>query len=231
MFLKYNYAYGSATTDNNLVNGTAKAGTVLVPGLLQQVQEYLSNGILSKFQDRRVHIIWGGANDAVANPALALQPNTIVASLMKSVTALLTADVEDIIVFNLVPLQIIPVNAALNSPATFIQLTAYVNYVINASLPGLKQQINPNAKVYLFDLHSFISALYANPPSPINNKTGYCWAVVGATIPQYCNNPQNYFFVDTFHFSTPVQKKLAEAVGKFFEKGFTPSASNYFYAV
>jgi len=230
VLVKYNYAHGSATTDNNLVKGYAQAGAVLVPGLLQQVEEYVNNPLLSLFRNCSAHIIWGGANDAVADPTLAAQRQVVVASLIKSVSALLAAGDKDLIVFNQVLFQIIPVNAKLNQSALFIQLTAAVNYLTNAYLQGLKQAY-PNANIYLFDVHTLVSNLYANPPSPINDVTGYCWAVTGTTISSACNNPNNYFFADTFHFTTPVQQKLAKAVGKFFDNDFTPSAENFFYKI
>jgi phospholipase/lecithinase/hemolysin len=230
VLLKYNYAYGSATTDNNLAKGYAKGGTVLVPGLLQQVQQYLSDPKLPYAVDYNVHIVWGGANDASANPALALEPQLIVGSLMSSVTALLAGDAKTIIVFNQEPFQNIPVNAAVNEPLQLIELTAYVNTLTNASLQQI-QKANPKAKIYLFDLHSLITDLLANPPPPVIHTTGYCWNVTGLTIQKYCDNPKQYFFVDTFHFTTPIQKKLAQAVEKFFQFDFKPSADNYFYAV
>ena len=230
VFVKYNYAYGSATTDNNFVNGYTKANTVPVPGLLQQVQEYLNDTTLSLFRHKIVPIIWGGANDPIANPALALRPDLVVGSLMKSAKALLAGNVTNLIVFNQEPFEIVPINAALNQSAQFIQLTAVVNTLTNASLQQMKAAY-PNTQIYLFDLHSLIAKLYANPPKPIKYTTGYCWAVVGTTIPNYCKNPTNYFFADTFHFTTPVQRKIGEAVGKFFEKDFAPRAENYFYAI
>jgi phospholipase/lecithinase/hemolysin len=230
VFLKYNYAYGSATTDNNVAVGLAKYGTVLVPGLLQQVQEYLSDFKLPYALENTVHILWGGANDASANPALATQPQLIIASLMNSVTTLLAGGAKHIIVFNQEPFQNVPVNAALNQPAEFIELTAYVNALTNASLQAI-QAANPQAKIYLFDLHSLITNLLENPPPPVIHTTGYCWNVTGSTIQIYCNQPKQYFFIDTFHLSSPIQQKLAQAVDKFFVPGFTPSADNYFYSV
>jgi phospholipase/lecithinase/hemolysin len=230
VFLKYNFAYGSATTDNNFVKGYAKDNTVLVPGLLQQVQQYLSNFNLPFLLDNTVHIVWGGANDAIADPALAAQPQLIISSLMNSVTALLAGGAKNIIVFNQEPFQNIPQNAVLNQPLEFIQLTAYVNALTNASLQAI-QAANPQAKIYLFDLHTLITNLFANPPPPVIHTSGYCWNVTGLTIQKYCDNPKQYFFVDTFHFSTPIQQKLAQAVGNFFKLGFTPSADNYFYSV
>jgi phospholipase/lecithinase/hemolysin len=230
VFLKYNFAYGSATTDNNFVQGFAKDNTVLVPGLLQQVQEYLSDFKFPYALDHTVHIVWGGANDVIADPALALKPQLIIGSLINSVTTLLAGGAKHIIVFNQEPFQNVPLNAVLNQSLQFIELTAYVNAVTNISLQAI-QAANPQAKIYLFDLHSLVTNLFANPPPPVIHTSGYCWNTTGLTIHTYCNNPKQYFFIDNFHFSSPVQQKLAQAVDEFFKLGFTPSAENYFYTV
>ncbi len=228
--LKYNYAYGSATTDNNFVPGYAKLNTVLVPGILQQVDQYLNDPKGYFALDRIIHIIWGGANDVIANSTLAATPQLIIQSLMQSVTTLLAAGAKHIIVFNQEPFQNIPQISQLNEPAQFTYLTNVVNNLTNVSLQTI-QAANPSASIYLFDLHSLITNLLANPPSPVNNTVGFCWNAINiTTVGIYCSDPSTYFFIDKFHFTTLVQKQLAAAVGKFFQFGFSPSPSNYFYA-
>jgi phospholipase/lecithinase/hemolysin len=230
VLVKYNYAYGSATTDNNFVPGYAKLNTVLVPGILQQVNQYLTDFQFSGAIPNTVHIIWGGANDAIAKPALAATPQLIVQSLMQSVTTLLAGHAKTIIVFNQEPFQNIPQNSELNELAQFTYLTTVVNNLISESLQTI-QAANPSASIYLFDLHSLITNLLLNPPSPVTNTVGFCWnAVNTATVGIYCSDANTYFFVDKFHFSAPVQQALAAAVSQFFQSGFSPSPSNYFYA-
>jgi outer membrane lipase/esterase len=230
VFVKYNYAYGSATTDNNFVKGYAKLNTVLVPGMLQQVNQYLSDFDDPFALNNNIHIIWGGANDVIENSTLAKTPQLIVQSLMLSVTTLLAAGAKNIIVFNQEPFQNVPFNSALNKPAEFIYLTSVVNNLINASLQSIKAA-NPSASIYLFDLHSLITNLLANPPYPVTNTVNYCWNDINiTTVGIYCSNPNTNFFVDNFHFTAPVQQKLADAVSQFFQFGFNPSSANYFYA-
>jgi phospholipase/lecithinase/hemolysin len=193
VLVKYNYAYGSATTDNNFVKGYAKLNTVLVPGMLQQVIQYLTDY----------------NNSCSLNNPFSL---------------------NNIIVFNQEPFQNVPINSALNQPAQFIYLTSVVNKLINASLQSIKAA-NPSASIYLFDLHSFITYLLANPPYPVTNTVNYCWNDTSiTTVGVYCSNPNTNFFIDNFHFTAPVQQKLADAVSQFFQYGFNPSPANYFYA-
>lgn len=230
VLLKYNYAYGSATTDNNLVQGIAKYGTVPVPGLLQQVQQYLSDFTIPSFVENTVQIVWGGANDAGADPALLAQPYLIINSLMKSVTTLLAGGAKTIIVFYQEPFQYVPANAALNQPAQFAYITNLVNGLTKANLTAI-QTANPQAKLYLFDLYTLIDTLYKNPPAPVIYTTGSCWVVTGSTVSVPCAKPKEYFFADTNHLGSVIQQKVADAVGEFFKHGFTPSSANYFSTV
>jgi phospholipase/lecithinase/hemolysin len=234
VLFKYNYAYGSATTDNSLIPGYADDGKVLVPGILQQVQQYLSNPILHLSIAYNVHTVWGGANDVIDKPPLAGQPQVIIESLLSSVIALLEGGAKTIIVFNQEPFQNVPALHGFATAQELIEITAGVNLLINAGLQEIKAAANtdPGVQLYLFDLHSLISNLYANPPSPVIYTNGSCWVVQGAIIAEGpCSDPNQYFFADTLHFSAPIQKKVAQAVGEFFKRGFQPSPANYFYAV
>jgi phospholipase/lecithinase/hemolysin len=49
------YAYGSATTDSNLVQGYTKGNKIPVPGMLQQVQLYLNNTNVNTITAHSVH--------------------------------------------------------------------------------------------------------------------------------------------------------------------------------
>jgi phospholipase/lecithinase/hemolysin len=233
VFVKYNYAYGSATTDNNLVPGLTKLNTVPVPGILQQVQQYISNPPDFLALLTNVHIIWGGANDIIFKPALIETPLVIVQSLMNSTIALLKAGAKNIVFFNQEPFQDDPYVRAENQPVLFTEVTIASNNAINASLQAL-QAAYPEASIYLFDLHSLITDLLANPPPPITNTTGYCWDDDHSFthVIMYCSNPNTFFFLDNFHFTSPVQQKLAEAVHKFFKFGFIPNSptGRYFYS-
>jgi len=231
VLFKLNYAYGSATTDSGLVQGLAKLNTVPVPGILQQVTQYLQAPPLLFAPSSTVCILWGGANDLIFNQTLARYPEAIVTSLMNSVIALLAAGVKNIIVFNQEPFQAVPFASLQNQHQLFVELTAAINIGINSSLKAL-QAVNPQASLYLFELYTIINDQLANPPSPVTDIVNYCWIDYNLTaVLQICSNANTYFFVDTFHFSAPVQQQLANAVNQFFYYGFQPnSASSYFYS-
>jgi len=228
VFLKFNYAYGSATTDNNFVLGLAKYNTTIVPGILQQVQSYVNDPIFHLLRENTVHTVWGGANDAGVKPALLAQPYLIINSLMNSVTTLLAGKAKTIIVFYQPPFQYAPANAAQN-PAQLAALTNYINGLIRANVTTI-QAANPQAKIYIFDTYTFIDNLYKNPPPPIIYTTVPCWIITNSTASAACPNPKEHFFADTLHFGSVVQQYLAAAVDEFFKPGFTPSATNHFIA-
>jgi phospholipase/lecithinase/hemolysin len=116
-----NYAYGSATTDNNLVQGYTQGNTIPVPGMLQQVQFYLNDTNVNEIDfERTIYILWGGGNDIIFNRNLL--PEVIAASLLKSAQALLDIGAKNILVFNQVPVQYFPFSKPYNSPELFTYL-------------------------------------------------------------------------------------------------------------
>lgn len=148
---------------------------------------------------------------------------------MNSAKDLLNAKATNIIVFNVVPLQSIPANSILNQPQVFGGITLVSNIAVNASLQALQTNYTQSS-ISLFNLNSFITNLLNSPPSPITNTVNNCWDNGNVTtVIKYCTDPTKYFFVDKLHFSSTVQKALADTVGEFFNIGFIPSPSNYFY--
>ena len=116
------YAYGSATTDNNFVQGYAKLNTVPVPGVRQQIKIYLNNTRIKNINfEKTLYIIWAGGNDFLFNPLVTI--NAIINSLMNSVRDLLAIGAKHIIVFNQVPNQALPINSKRNITSFF-----YINY-------------------------------------------------------------------------------------------------------
>jgi phospholipase/lecithinase/hemolysin len=222
---KADYAYGSATTDNNIVKGYAKLNTVLVPGVLQQVGIYL-NG--SRKTDRRVldpvYIIWAGGNDFIFNATIS--PVTVVNSLLSSVKALLAIGAKNIIVFNQAPFQALPSVSILNQTAVYTALTAFLNNATYTGLQAIQTNYTHTSKLHLFDLNRLITNIIIKPPPPINNTVNNCWSVYNITaISEYCQDPNTYLFLDTIHFSAPVQKMIAEAIQPFFCHDYTENAN------
>jgi phospholipase/lecithinase/hemolysin len=73
VLIKVDYAYGSATTDNDFVQGLAKLNTVPVSSVRQQVAQYLANTYNFFFNLNLIlplHVIWAGGNDFLFNNSI-----------------------------------------------------------------------------------------------------------------------------------------------------------------
>jgi outer membrane lipase/esterase len=209
-----NYAYGSATTDNNLVQGYTKGNTVPVPGILQQVQTYLNQNKPSKSDfNCTLYIISGGANDFIFNSTLT--PVQIVPSLLKSVTTLLAAGAKYILVFNQVPFQSYPFTRPFNNVPLFTEFTDAANELTTVLLAQIQTSF-PQASLNIFNLNLVISKVLA-PSTYFTNTVDNCWVAVNATYVQIlCPNPDRYVFLDVFHVTTRVHALIAEALRPFF---------------
>lgn len=214
---KTSYAYGSATTDNNLVVGLAKANTIPVPGIRQQVNTYLNETRLKKVKrERRVHAIWGIGNDFVFSATST--PVSSVNSLMSSVKALLDAGAKNLVVFNGQPAQLLPYSRLSGQPIQlFIGLTTAINNLILANLTTIKSNY-PHANIYLFDVNALFTKIISNTASvTFADTTNPCWVVLSATtVSPPCPNPNEHVFVDIFHVSAPAQQLIADAVQPLF---------------
>jgi outer membrane lipase/esterase len=209
-----NYAYGSATTDNNLVQGYAQGNTVPVPGMRQQIQLYLNNTNVNSIDfARTLYILWGGGNDFIFN--MNLYPNVIAASLLSSAQALLDIGAKNILVFNQVPVQYFPFSKPFGIPELFIYLTDEGNLHIS-NLTESMQLDNPQASLNIFDIHSLVLNILTENSTYFTNTVDNCWLNFNATtVVQLCPDPDKYFFVDTLHLTTRAHGLVADAIRPF----------------
>ena len=219
VLIQANYAFDSATTDNKFVQGYTKLGTVPVPGLRQQVAQYLSNNyqFLSYFSLRlALHIVWAGGDDYVFNNAVTAQQ--IINSLSNSLVDLLRAGVKTLLVFNQPPAQYFPLYSTPTQAANAGELAREFNTDLKAKLATLKESY-PQASISLFDTHSMITDVLANsqkPPTFTNNSTA-CWTVNNLrTVTENCPDATKYVFLDNIHFTSTVHRMIADAVQPLF---------------
>jgi phospholipase/lecithinase/hemolysin len=217
--IKFDYAYGSATTDSNFVQGYADLNQIPVPGVRQQVAEYLNTNckrLLEFNLEHSFHVVWAGANDFLFNNSVT--PQQIVNSLSHSLVALLNAGVKHLIVFNQAPGQYAPYFIT-SGYATYVgELVQLGNVDLNTILATLKQTYS-EASIYMFDTHSLITSVLASNQF-INNNTA-CWTVYNATtVIQNCSDPTKYVYVDALHFSSTVEQIIADAMQAFFSCSF-----------
>ena len=226
---KKSYAYGSATTDENLVRGSTKYFTIFVPGIRQEVGTYLNETCPKNIQSARsVHVIWGGGNDFVFSQTVT--PAQSVNSFMNSVKDLLNAGVKTLIIFNQPPAQLLPYAGTLPIPrAAVAALTNGINTAIAGSL-GLIKPAYPNAAIYLFDVNTLLTNIISNPASStFSNRVDACWYVNATKVYKLCPDANEYVFVDAIHFSTRVHQFIVRAVQPFFSDSFQDNTPGSYF--
>jgi phospholipase/lecithinase/hemolysin len=167
---------------------------------------------------RTLYILEGGGNDLIFGLTLGgvvLLPDVIVASLFKSVQALLDIGAKNILVFNQPPVQYFPFSKPYNSPELFIYLTDQANLDIS-NLTQSMQLDNPQASLNIFDFHSLILNIVTENSTYFTNTVDNCWLYVNVTtVLEFCSNPDEYLFVDVIHLTSRAYGLIADAVRPF----------------
>jgi phospholipase/lecithinase/hemolysin len=136
---------------------------------------------------------------------------------MNSVKDLLNAGAKNLLIFNQPPAQDLPYTTETYGSSAFIkayftQLTNTGNSQLQSSLQALKPSYT-TASINIFDLHTLITDIIASNSSNFTNTVNNCWNAVNlTTVIEYCTDPAEYIFLDPIHFSSTVQKMIANAL-------------------
>ncbi|CAF1157740.1 unnamed protein product, partial [Didymodactylos carnosus] len=140
-----NYAYGGATTDNQLVQGFTIYKNTPVPGALQQIKLFHQNKTGKQIpQKQRLYFLSAGGNNFFYNNSISYQ--AITESLLKCVQLLLSYGAQHVFVFNFPPYQYSPIITQSGN----LSLQQYVgNFIIrsNQLLLNATQKLNGRATV------------------------------------------------------------------------------------
>jgi len=224
-----NYAYGGATTDNNLVVGFTEFNTI-VPGVRQQIMMYKNATDLTKVNfARTIYIVWIGGNDYYFDQIIL--PSIVVNSLMNGVNDLIQLGAQHLLIVNQPPLQAYPAALPLNMSAALNTITLLHNDDLSNSIQTLQSNLT-NLSFYLFDVWSLITNILLNSSAyGINNTNNNCWYTLNGTVIQLCTDPNTYLFIDEFHFQTNVHQFIADSARKLLvpsNGGIKPSYSIIF---
>jgi len=218
-----NYAYDGATIDNdNLIAGFTGPNRTRVPGVRQQIKYYLSNNDITTINlARTLYVIWAGADDYLDNSSLT--SDLVVNSLMDAVYDLVLVEIANLLIINLPPLQSYPDfnNSTYNSTLSE-RVIDHNNYLVSNI-----SQIQTNYEtttIKIFDLYSLITGILSNNSILTLNKINKCWNIVNYNIVSQCTNPNNYVFIDDFHFTTSIHQTIANNIVQF----LPPSSSDHF---
>ncbi|CAF3966790.1 unnamed protein product [Rotaria sordida] len=206
-----NYAYGSATTDNNLVQGYT-AFNMMVPGIRQQITTYKNITDFNKINfNRIIYIIWAGENDYFFN--ITLSASSVVKSLINGINDLIQIGAKHFLVVNQSPIQAYPAAQALNIPDYLKTLTFDHNNNLSNSIQLLQSNYS-NITFKLFDVYSLISNILMNTSTYGINSTTNCWSTSNYIVVHECSTPDTYLFIDEFHFTTRIHQLIADNARK-----------------
>ncbi|WP_404786997.1 SGNH/GDSL hydrolase family protein [Altericista sp. CCNU0014] len=187
-----NFAWGGATTGDD--------ATVLVPGLLSQVQTFTQQHSTATADE--LYILWAGANDYLQGTNNSALP---VANITKAIEALARIGATRILVANLPDLGQLPATQGSDRSRELSQLTQAHNTGLRRSLKVLTQQ-NPELQVMTLDANLLYQQAVANPQKfGLNQVTRAC-----LTGSDPCRNPERFLFWDNIHPTTAGHRILAD---------------------
>ncbi|CAF2154564.1 unnamed protein product [Rotaria magnacalcarata] len=218
-----NYAYGAATTDNSLVQSIAWSQVLPTPGVRQQISTYVKDSnIITSNLNRTLFIIWVGSNDFAYNRTI--NPSLVVASLSNAISDLLKSNIKHVIVFNLIPIHLMPNIHALNQESYYSAMVLQFNNNLSNEIASM-QATNPYISLRIFDIHSLVSKIINNPIMyAFNNNEDVCWNASIDNIVILCRDPKSYIFIDEYHFTSRMHEFFADAIRQFISSSSSPSS-------
>jgi phospholipase/lecithinase/hemolysin len=219
----YDYAYGGATTNNELVKGyTGPNSTILVPGVAQQVSAFLSENDDQVDFENSLFVLFGGFNDIFFNPNLTAAQ--IAASLSGSVTLLIDAGCRHFLLLNYYDASEIPYDqftdvATKNQLAEFsVEFGQHVSLLTKGYEQGLSRENGGGSATYVDLMPLFKHFYFYGEPSDYGFDAfgAYGSCLVGAydETPNrtLCSNPDKMVFWDEYHPSKTTHLHIANRV-------------------
>lgn len=204
-----NCAYGSATTDNNLVPGMTTGYDKPVPGVRQQILMYKNMTDLSKIDfSRTIYIIWVGGNDYFFSQ-MTLQASVVVASIKNGINDLIGMGVKNFLIINQPHFQLYPAVWSLNMNDFLRQLTLQHNGNLSQSIDMLRKN-HSTISFYLLDVYALIQDIQMSSTTyGVTNFTN-CWSTTNGTVVKLCTNSSNFLFIDGYHFTSRIHQLVAD---------------------
>ncbi|CAF0981767.1 unnamed protein product [Rotaria sordida] len=206
-----NYAYGDATIDNdNLVAGFTGPNRTIVPGIRQQIVDYLTVTDISKIDlSTTLYIIWASGNEYLIDSSLSA--DTVITSLIAAVYDLLVVGIQHLILINVPPIQSFP---GVNNDSRLNTLINQHNNYLVINISDILADYT-TVSIRIFDVYSLITDILSNNSMYILNKTDKCWNILDNHIISQCKNPDGYVFIDDYHFTSVIHQVIANNIKQF----------------
>lgn len=217
-----NYAYADATIDNdNLITGfTGPNNTIYVPSIREQIVNYLAAVDLDSVDLRNtLYVIWAGGNEYLINSTLT--SDKVANALLNAVYDLLVTNIQNIIIINIPPLHLFPIKN--KNPRLGALINQHNNYLATNISYILSNYGSVSIK--LFDVYSLIIDILSNKTMYSFNTDDKCWDITDNHIVSQCSNPNNYVFIDSYHFTSAIHQIIADQI----EQIFWPTSTGNIY--
>jgi outer membrane lipase/esterase len=217
-----NYAYGSATS--GCVAGATEGGKTPVPNAIQQVEQYLKDGV-NMFA---LHMLEFGANDAFFSVFGAANPpangQCVLDHVSMAMWKLIDAGVRDIVVWEMPNFGVLPILADAGEP--YVSNALLLSTQFNLGLPAAvaNQQragksVGKSVNIRILPFYSMMTSMWTNPPDPVNITDEAC--LIDMQLCQQAkqdgNQSVNYFYYDDAHFTKWIHITLAKKIEAWYQ--------------
>ncbi|KAF9971120.1 hypothetical protein BGZ73_005987 [Actinomortierella ambigua] len=232
----YDLAYGGATTDSEFIQGySGEKGDVPVPGFFQQIEErFVPLAFSPKTLASTLLIVDFQGNDFLFSSTVT--PEDVVARLERGIHRLIGLGARNILIVGNHNFGLVPYFAS--QPATaesFSKMAKHEQQLIHQLTVKLHKQFGvpsprhpfrqcdanlgrphkSRVRIALFDQLAFFEYLYQPKVLKrlgIKDVKGQCET---ADYRAVCDNPEDYFYWDSFHATAKVHRALASAILEF----------------
>ncbi|KAI1311564.1 hypothetical protein EDD11_003416 [Mortierella claussenii] len=224
----HNYAYGAATSDNNLVQGYSGADSKLpVPGFIQQIETLYAPKSTPKDADRTLFIVNFQGNDFFFDPTI--NPVKVVERIHAGISQLVSLGARNILLVENIDIGKLPyfnTNATVAAAYSAIakqELAAFkaLEHTLNQQYGKAKgphpfhaceDSANSKVNVGYFKLGELFAEL--SQPKQLE-RLGITDIVHGCVSNDYktvCKDAENYFYWDAFHPTRKIHQEIASAI-------------------
>lgn len=218
-----NFASGGATT------GTTSLAGLGFPGIMTQVNDFISflNG--AEVDEDALITLWGGENDyaeSLLTQGLILDPTVAINNISNSLKKLIDSGAKNILVSNLPNLGDIPLGRDLAESETLNSVTAIHNSLLKSEVESLQTSF-PETNLVLFDANSVLKEIFDNPTEFGLNANPLESCLSPNNFPNIdpnvvrCDNPDDFLYYDNQHFTSKVHGFIGDAAWETIQEEFS----------
>ena len=215
------FAYGCATTDSLLVQGTMGYNTNIIsgnysirnstkpPGVRQQINDYINLTLHQTIDfDRTLYVIWIGINNYYYDPSLTPLEN--VESIIGCINQLLFFGVRNLVIINQPPFDRFPAYKSDTTNASKILFQTH-NQILADKLNETYFSLHTRLNIRLLDIYTFISKIMDNYTAYGFENLDSCWDMESnTTVIINCQNISRRLFADDFHPTSALHTFIAK---------------------